>query len=230
MKIFGDILKQAAIRNKPMRANLQVMDTVSDFWQQVNNDNLQAQVFEASSLLPGFSKLAPHSNYFERDMKFGDLSPLNQVLWIEMADAELAANLAVSLTYTEKNRQAIEQAERYGLKNSFKWICKARSFLKEQHQPTLPLKWQWVEYIDAAGASVSSLLEPLQFPEYIGRKLETEGESFAFIHHQLCAFIANLGLYTVDLLNKQQVMATACTTKQFSYQVIEMKEGFLPDG
>ncbi len=225
MKIFGDILNHATTMAKQNKgAKLQVVDTVNSFWQQVNREHRQAKLFDASSLMSSFSKTSSPVKNFERGVEFGNLSPFNQSVWIEIVDSDLRANLAVLLTYTEKSGQAMAQAERYGIKNSFKWTCQARSFLKRQYQPTLPLKWEWVEYIDANGGSVSSLLKPAEFPEYINRVLEPELKNVEFIHHHLCAFIANLGLYTVDLINNNQVTVTSHDTGRFAYQVVERKE------
>lgn len=225
MKIFGDILNRAVVRAKKHKTTkLQVVDTVNEFWQQVKNENQQAKLFDASALMSSFPQSCSLVKYFERGVQFNNLAPFSQTKWIEVVDSELPHNLAVSLTYTERDNLAVKQAEYCGIKEPFKWICYARSFLKRQYQLTLPLKWEWVEYINADGNSVGSMLQPIVLPEYINRMLEPELNNLEFIHDHLCAFIANLGLYAVDLINNNQVTVTAHTAPQFSYGVIELKE------
>ncbi|HWR42374.1 hypothetical protein [Sporomusa sp.] len=231
MKIFKDILKQAtAATDKQKRAKFQVVDTLSSFWQNVNNNNMKAKIFDASSLLASFSKASPAVNSFARDVEYGNLSPFAQSIWVEVVDSELPAHLGVALSYSEKTEQSAEWAKQNGINSPFAWVCQARSFIKKRYQQTLPLKWEWMEYIDDKGESVSSILQPADIPQYIDKALASELKSVEFIHHHLCAFIANLGLYAVDLINRDQVSVTSHPGAQYSYYVLENKTNVLQSG
>ncbi|MDF2569318.1 MAG: hypothetical protein K0R55_922 [Sporomusa sp.] len=230
MKIFGDILKQATAAERQLAGKLRVVDTVTTFWQSIHKENMKAKIFDASSLLASFSKTSPQMNAFARDVEFANLSPFAQSVWIEVADSEMPAHLGVVLSYTEKTDQAAEQAKQYGISSPFAWVCQARSFIKRRYQQTLPLKWEWVEYIDDQGGSVSSLLQPADIPQYMDKALAIELKSVEFTHHHLCAFIANLGLYAIDLINGGQVSVTPRAGETYSYHVLETKTNMLRSG
>ncbi|SMC50722.1 hypothetical protein [Sporomusa malonica] len=230
MKILSDILKQAAASEKQSNGKLRVVDTVASFWQNVYKNNMKAKIFDASALLESFSKASPPMNSFARDVEFGNLSPLAQSIWVEVADSKLPAHLGVALSYTEKTAQSAEQAKQYGINSPFTWVCQARSFIKRRYQQTLPLKWEWVEYIDDKGRTVSSLLQPAVIPQYMDKALAVELKSVEFIHHHLCAFIANLGFYAIDQINGGRVSVSSHAGTQYSYHVLETKTNVLHSG
>lgn len=224
MQILKDILRQAtALPDKPQGARFQVVDTMAAFWQHMNSITMQAKIFEASSLLAPFSQTLPGPAAFAREVEYGNLLPPARFLWIEVVDAELPAHLGVALSYREQTAQAAEWAEKYGVHRPFAWVCQARSFIKQRYLQTLPLKWEWLEYIDEQGESVSSILQPAAVPQYVDKALAAELKSVACIHHHLCAFIANLGLYSVDLINRGQVSVTARPGRQYCYHILENK-------
>lgn len=219
MKIFQDIKKRAAAR--PKQAGWQVVDTVQEFWQQVYQHNLNAQVLDVSALVSGFSPKLD-SGYFQREQELGDISPCHQTLWIEIADNSMEASLGAALTYLDKDTKTIEQARYYGLADSFAWVCQARPFIKKRYQSTVPLPWQWVEYVDAQGGSTGSLLAPLSIPAYLARLQAAELGSLQSLAPQLAAFIANLGLHTVDLINTRKAQVTAQAAGSLHYQQVTL--------
>ncbi|QDR82233.1 hypothetical protein [Sporomusa termitida] len=224
MQILKDIVRQAAaLPDKPPGARFQVVDTMAAFWQNINNNNMKAKIFEASSLLAPFAKASPVVAAVTREVEYGNLLPPARSLWIEVVDAELPAHLGVALTYREQTAQAAEWAGKYGVNRPFAWVCQARPFIKKRYLQTLPLKWQWLEYIDENGESVSSILQPAAIPQYMDKALAAELKSVEFIHHHLCAFIANLGLYSVDLVNRGQVSITARPGTQYCYYILDNK-------
>jgi hypothetical protein len=231
MKILQDILKQATVSpDKHQGAKFKVVDTMTTYWQGINYNNMNAKIFDASTLLASFSKASSSLNSFAREVEYGNLLPLAQSIWVEVVDSELPAHLGVALSYREKTAQAAEWAKQYGINSPFAWVCQARPFIKKRYQQTLPLKWEWIEYIDEKGESVSSILQPADIPQYMDRALATELKSVEFIHHHLCAFIANLGLYAVDLINRDQVSVTERPGACYRYHVLENKTNVFPAG
>ncbi len=224
MQILKDILRQAtALPDRPQGARFQVVDTMAAYWQDINSNNMKAKIFEASSLLAPFSKASPAVAAFNREIEYGNLLPPARLLWIEVVDAELPAHLGVALSYREKTAQAAEWAGEYGIDRPFAWVCQVRSFIKKRYLQTLPLKWEWLEYIDETGESVSSILQPAVIPQYVDKALAAELKSVEFMHPHLCAFIANLGLYSVDLINRGQVSVTVRPGAHYCCHVLEHK-------
>jgi len=225
MKICSDVLKRSSAamkKNKPSK--FQVVDTSHAFWGQINKSVAEAKIFDVTSLLSSVSDGAQYANRFERCVEFGDMSPNHYAMWVEAVDTCIPANLAALLVYVENSNcsDLADQAKHYGFNRPFKWICQARCFIKKQYAQVLPLKWEWIEYINDRGESVGSLLQPIFFPEYIDRTIAEELDNIGIIHPYICAFLANLGFYTVDLINNNKVTLTERVDRQFNYYVLNL--------
>lgn len=215
MYIYQDILKQGKrLTGGKAAGKFKVIDTLSTFWQQIGMECSKAKVLDASALLDSIAEVCRYTYNYERSVDYGNIAPVHPVTWVELKDTETAVNLAALIIYQENTGQSglAEQAREHGIHAPFRWCCSARSFLKKNYGQTLPLKWEWIEYIDSSGHSVGSLMKPMIFPEGFGQLVQDEMEQMRFVHHDLCALVANLGLYTIDMLNNNIASLSTCQT------------------
>ena len=213
MQIYQDILKQGKrFADSKATSKFKVVDTLNVFWQQVSSDCKQARVLDASALLNSITEVCRYTYNYERSLDYGNIAPVHPATWIELVDTETSVNLAALILYEENTNQQrlARQASEHGIQTQFHWRCEARCFIKKRYGKTLPLKWEWIEYIDDQGRSVGSLMQPMTFPDGLGEYINAELEKLRFVQHDLCALIANLGLYTIDMLNNNIASLTAC--------------------
>lgn len=223
MNICRDIWKQCAGTPDDGRpAKFQVVDTLQAFWQEVYKTVATARLYDVTALLDPFSEASPCLRRFERTIDFADLGPAHPVIWAEAADRRMPAKIAALLTYEEYGELSSQakRARQCGILGPVKWICRARCFIKREYRKSLPLQWEWQEYVDSQGHSAGSLLQPLAFPEYVDRMVDDELKSMDRLQSDLCAFIANLGLYAVDAINSNRASLTAHRAGTFRYQMV----------
>lgn len=222
MNICRDIGKQCAIVPTEKTSKFQVVDTQQTFWKNVFETVSKARLYDVSALVAPFSAASPCLRRFERSIEFADLAPAHPVIWAEAADSQMPAKLAALLSYEEFDELSgmAERARQCGIFGPVKWVCRARCFIKRRYKKTLPLQWEWQEYINDQGHSAGSLLQPLAFPDYIDRMVDEELKSIDTLQTDLCAFIANLGLYTVDAINSNRAALTSHRTGIFTYQMV----------
>lgn len=204
MKIYQEILRQSQFIDAPKPVpRFQVLDTAALFWRQVSDKLAHAQTIDASPLLASYSQVTRYTHKYERSKEFTNLSPFCDSLWVELTDSQIPAHFAVLLLYDAKEARLADEAGQYGITGPFQWRCQARCFMKKPYESALPLRWEWSEFIDERGLSVGSLLQPSNLPRLIDQCIARDLGKMDMLHHELCAFIANLGLYTVDVINSK---------------------------
>lgn len=204
MNIYRDIMK-AGRRVAQSRAGgqLKVVDTLQIVLRELSGSCKGAQVLDASALLEAIEEVYRYTYYYENGMDYGNIAPVYPSMWIELADLQTAVNFAAFSVYTENHGQAelAGQARKHNIRETFHWCCKTRCFIKRANGKTLPLKWEWIEYVGADGHSVGGLMQSVGLPAGLEQLINDELAKLQFVQPDLCALIAHWGLYTIDMLN-----------------------------
>lgn len=189
---------------KHMPAKYQVINTEVNYWGEILQKIQRAKFLDATQFVDDFSSVSQFTTHFERVQEFVNLTPSVRLLWIEAAVEELPGKIAVIIDYDtfQNGDEAKEHAQKHCLTNSSVfWVCRICCFAKLRYQATIPLRWEWLEYIDQDGRSVGSVMSPNPAPEYFSRF--DSMQALDYMQPSMCAFAANLGLYAIDQMNYQ---------------------------
>lgn len=206
MNIYCDILKMGKrLAQSKTTPRLTVIDTLQVVLQELSRGCKAAPLLNASALLDDVAEVCRYTYNYESGLDYGNIAPVFPSVWIELADAQTAVNLAAFVVYTENNGQAdlAGQAQKHNIKADFRWRCRTRCFIKKANGKTLPLKWEWIEYVESEGRSVRGLMQPVGLPGALEEAINSELEQMQFVQSDLCALVANLGLYTIDMINNR---------------------------
>ncbi|MEG6586098.1 hypothetical protein [Dendrosporobacter sp. 1207_IL3150] len=236
MEIYQEISKQfRRLYARKDSQRLRVIDTSNIFWQQIASGLSDAKVLDASILLNSVSDVCRYTYNYERIVDYANISPLHNSTWVELTDYETYTNLAAFILYQDTNGESflINEAKERGIGREFKWKCLTRCFMKRGYGKTVPFKWEWIEYIDESGQSVGSLMQPISLPSGISQNANEDFELTNLNHQDLCALVANLGLFTIDMINNKLASLSDHSStgfhspivskgNKFEYQVVQL--------
>lgn len=207
MKIYEDIINKASKKNK-CKNTFNVISTVQEFWQSLQESFVNAKIIEATEIMPCFSKTDNFRSSYQRNLAYKNLMPLSNDMWVEFSDEESGTNLGVLLTYheIEEDDSLFREAMEYGIKSPFKWCCKSYSFIKQPLCKTVPLNWSLLEYIREDGTSAGSLLKPIQIPDSVVKNVEIEMENMRLLNHGIASLISDLALYLVESVHQDKAI------------------------